>query len=59
MVFNINVTVVNLQFTAGTSEEACTFKEITIQAVPAVAQDGWLSDANLKTTITMQRVRSN
>ena len=59
MVFNINVTVVNLQFTAGNSEEACTFKEITIQAVPAVTQAGWLSDANLKTSITMQRVRAN
>jgi type II secretory pathway pseudopilin PulG len=59
MVFNINVTVVNLQFTTGNSEEACTFKEITIQAVPAVTQGGWLSDANLKTSITMQRVRAN
>ena len=59
MVFNINVTVNNLQFTTGTSEQACTFKEITIRAVPAVTQQGWLSDANLKTSITMQRVRAN
>ena len=59
MLFNINVTVVNLQFTAGASEEACTLKEITIQAVPAVTQEGWLSDANLNTSVTMQRVRAN
>jgi type II secretory pathway pseudopilin PulG len=59
MVFNINVTIVNLEFEVGASEEACTFKEITIQAVPAVTQQGWLSDENLKTSITMQRVRAN
>jgi type II secretory pathway pseudopilin PulG len=60
MVFNINVEVTNLQFSDGsTLEEKCTFKEITIQAVPAVTQGGWLSDDNLKTSITMQRVRAN
>ena len=59
MVFNINVTVVNLDGSPTTAEEYCTFKEITIQAVPAVTQQGWLSDDNLKTRITMQRVRAN
>lgn len=60
MEFNINVEVTNLQFSdVSTSEEKCTFKEITIQAVPVVTQEGWLSDANLKTSITMQRVRAN
>lgn len=59
MQFRINVTVTNLQFELGSAEEACTLKEITIQAVPVVTQNGWLSDANLKTSITMQRVRAN
>lgn len=60
MAFNINVEVTNLQFSdVSTSEEACTFKEITIEAVPVATQEGWLSDANLKTSITMQRVRAN
>ena len=59
MVFNINVTVANLEPSPNPSEEACTFKEITIQAVPAVTQQGWLSDDNLNTRITMQRVRAN
>jgi len=61
MVFDITVTVTNLSYAPGLapSEEACTFKEIRIHAVPAVRQNGWLSDANLKTDITMQRVRAN
>ena len=59
MVFNINITVVNLEPSPNPTEEACTFKEIRIQAVPAVTQEGWLSDDNLKTSITMQRVRAN
>lgn len=60
MVFNINIQVTNLQFSdASNLEEKCTFKEIKIQAVPAVTQAGWLSDADLKTSITMQRVRAN
>lgn len=61
MVFNVTVTVTNLGYAPGqlAAEEHCTFKEIQITAVPAVTQQGWLSDANLKTTITMQRVRTN
>src|SRR5688572_30581381 len=61
MVFDVTVTVTNLGYAPGlaASEEACTFKEIVIKAVPAVTQEGWLSDDSLKTTITMQRVRTN
>jgi len=63
MVFDVTVTVTNLGYAPdqmpSPSEEACTFKEIVIKAVPAVTQQGWLSDDNLKTTITMQRVRTN
>lgn len=61
MVFNVTVTVTNLSYTPGqpASEQACTFKEIVITAVPAVTQQGWLSDANLRTSITLQRVRTN
>jgi type II secretory pathway pseudopilin PulG len=63
MVFDVTVTVTNLGYAPdqipSPSEEACTFKEIVIKAVPAVTQEGWLSDDSLKTTITMQRVRTN
>jgi type II secretory pathway pseudopilin PulG len=65
MVFNVTVTVTNLGYAPGSpaSEEACTFKEIVIKAVPAVTQQGWLNDDNLneslKIKITMQRVRTN
>jgi type II secretory pathway pseudopilin PulG len=63
MVFNVTVTVTNLGYAPdqipSPSEEACTFKEVVIKAVPAVTQQGWLSDDNLRTTITMQRVRTN
>jgi len=61
MVFNVTVRVTNLGYAPGqpAAEEHCTFKEIEIKAVPAVTQQGWLSDANLQTTITMQRVRTN
>lgn len=63
MVFNVTVTVTNLSYEPrqppSETEEACTFKEIVITAVPAVTQEGWLSDANLRTKITMQRVRTN
>lgn len=54
-VFNITATVVNIS--PSTVEELCKFKEITIVAVPAVAETGWL--ANLRTNVTIQRVRSN
>lgn len=61
MVFNVTVTVTNLSYSPGlpASEEASTFKEIVITAVPAATQQGWLSDENLRTRITMQRVRTN
>jgi hypothetical protein len=55
--FNISVTVTNLYPTAGASDTVATFKQITISATPAVTQTGWLS--NLKTDLTIQRVRSN
>lgn len=57
MVFNVTVEVTNIP--TGIAEHLCTYKEIKITAVPAVTQQGWLSDANLKTNITMQRVRAN
>lgn len=43
--------------TVETSETNCKFKEIKISAVLANPQTGWL--ANLKTEVTIQRVRSN
>jgi type II secretory pathway pseudopilin PulG len=61
--FSISVTIDNDPFTAGIQtsttvpEANCKFKEITINAVPTVAQTGWL--ANLKTNVTIQRVRAN
>lgn len=54
-VFNISVVITNLP--GGTSDADSKFKEITITAVPAVAESGWL--ANLNTNVTLQRVRSN
>lgn len=54
-VFNISVTITNLP--SGATEANCKYKEITITAVPAQAESGWL--ANLRTNITLQRVRSN
>jgi type II secretory pathway pseudopilin PulG len=62
-VFNISVTIDNAPYTAGIQtssnvpEATCKFKEITITAVPKVAETGWL--ANLRTNVTIQRVRSN
>ncbi len=58
-VFTITVLVNNIGFTgAGTAEENAVFKEITIQAVPQVAEtEGWLQ--NLNTQVAVQRVRSN
>lgn len=59
--FNISVTIDNDPNTAGQqtgSESTCKFKEITITAVPQVAEnEGWLQ--NLGTSVTIQRVRSN
>lgn len=59
--FNISVTIDNDVNTAGIqtgNEGTTTFKEITIRAVPQVAEnEGWLQ--NLGTEVTIQRVRSN
>jgi type II secretory pathway pseudopilin PulG len=55
-VFSIAVTVTNIA-SPSTEERLCRFKEITITATPTTAQSGWLSD--LRTTVTIQRVRSN
>ena len=64
--FNVWVTIDNdpytpLLQTATTNpavlEANCKFKEITIEAKPQVAETGWL--ANLKTEVTIQRVRTN
>jgi len=59
--FNIAVTIDNDVATGGIqtgNESTTTFKEITIRAVPQVAEnEGWLQ--NLGTEVTIQRVRSN
>ncbi len=54
-VFVISATIVNDP--PGASEADCNLKEIRISAVPQVTESGWLS--NLKTNVTIQRVRSN
>ncbi|MDH3493978.1 MAG: type II secretion system GspH family protein [Acidobacteriota bacterium] len=62
-VFVISVTIDNdpamagIQTSVEVAEADCKFKEIVIQAVPQIAESGWLS--NLKTNVTVQRVRSN
>ncbi len=58
-VFNVSAVVTNLQHKPSTTvdEAHSIYKEITITAVPQVAETGWL--ANLRTTVTIQRVRSN
>lgn len=54
-IFNITVVVENLP--AG-NEATNTYKQITITATPQVAEnEGWLQ--NLRTFVTLQRVRSN
>lgn len=62
-VFNLTVVVKNLQYATGGNDEAhCTFKEITVTAVPVLAESsrpGWVSNANLRTNVTFQRVRAN
>jgi type II secretory pathway pseudopilin PulG len=55
--FNVSATVTNLP--AGTTDANATFKQITITATPVVVEAGWLSNSNLNTTVTLQRVRSN
>jgi prepilin-type N-terminal cleavage/methylation domain-containing protein len=60
-VFNISVTIDNDPLTTGVQttplDADCKFKEITITVVPQVAETSWL--ANLKTDVTIQRVRAN
>jgi type II secretory pathway pseudopilin PulG len=59
-VFRVFVTIDNDPATADvqTAGDSTTkFKEITIRAVPNIAETGWLAD--LKTEITIQRVRGN
>jgi len=54
-VFDISVEITNLP--AGVTEADCRFKQIKISAAPQIVETGWL--ANLGTTVTVQRVRSN
>ena len=62
-VFNISVMIDNDPYTAGiqtsanVAEANCKFKEIKITATPQTAETGWL--ANLRTEVTIQRVRGN
>jgi type II secretory pathway pseudopilin PulG len=56
--FNILVSIDDDPATAGIQTDATSkFKEIKITAVPVTAETGWLS--NLRTTVTIQRVRTN
>jgi type II secretory pathway pseudopilin PulG len=56
--FNIFVTIDDDPATAGVqTNTASKFKEITITATPVVAETSYLS--NLRTTVTIQRVRTN
>jgi prepilin-type N-terminal cleavage/methylation domain-containing protein len=59
-VFNMSVTITNL--TPSTEERLVRYKEIRITATPVIpegSRPGWLSDANLRTDVTFQRVRAN
>ena len=55
--FNVSAVVTNIP--AGTADSAATLKQITITATPVVVETGWLSNSNLNTQVTLQRVRSN
>jgi len=57
--FYIDVTIENKSFVPSTSnlEADCVFKEIRVVATPVNPKPGWLAD--LKTNLTIQRVRSN
>jgi type II secretory pathway pseudopilin PulG len=55
--FNVSATVLNLP--SPTTDVNATFKQITITATPVAVEAGWLSNANLNTQVTLQRVRSN
>lgn len=63
--FNITVTIDNNPSTTAVdtgSEPTCKFKQIAITAVPTAAEStrpAWLSNANLNTTLVIQRVRAN
>jgi type II secretory pathway component PulJ len=55
--FAVTATVTNLN---GTGDADCTYKQITITAYPQLAEtEGWLSNTNLNTVVTFQRVRGN
>ncbi|HVE57481.1 MAG TPA: type II secretion system protein [Pyrinomonadaceae bacterium] len=58
-VFNVTVTITNKTYSdpAAQTEANCTLKEITIDTVMANPQPGWL--ANLRTKLTILRVRLN
>ena len=58
-VFTISVTITNKPLVTGvaSTDATVTLKEIQITAAPLVARTGWLS--NLKTNLTIQRVRAN
>jgi len=57
--FNVTVTITNKSFTdpANQTEANCTLKEITINTVMTNPQPSWL--ANLRTDLTIYRVRGN
>jgi len=57
--FAITVQVINKNLVNGSAstDATATLKEITITATPVVTQTGWLAD--LKTNLTIQRVRAN
>lgn len=56
-VFDLTITVTNLS--PSTDEALVRFKQITITATPVITESGWLSNVNLGTSVTVQRVRAN
>jgi len=57
-VFNLTITITNL--TPSTEEHLVKYKRIVISATPVIAQtEGWLNNASLNTSVTVERVRSN
>jgi prepilin-type N-terminal cleavage/methylation domain-containing protein len=58
-VFTLSVVITNKPLIGGAASDdtTATLKEIQITAAPLVARTGWLS--NLRTNLTMQRVRAN
>jgi prepilin-type N-terminal cleavage/methylation domain-containing protein len=57
--FNIKVTITNLPSPAGaaTTDDSAPLQQIVLEATPKIARQGWL--ANLRTSVTLIRVRSN